>query len=94
MTNLLVGVGIGPIHPYGLAGVGLIRPHVSTPGFSGENNGFGWDLGGGLTISVAPHIGIRGDVRHFHTADNVDLPFFTSQHLDFYRASAGLAIRF
>lgn len=94
MTNLLVGVGVGPVQPYGVAGVGLIRPHVSAPGFSADNNAAGWDLGGGLTVSVAPHVGIRGDIRHFHTFQNVDLSYFTGQRLDFFRGSIGVALRF
>jgi opacity protein-like surface antigen len=94
MTNLLVGIGVGPVRPYGLAGIGLIRPHVSSPGFSADNNAFGWDLGGGLTVSVAPHIGIRGDVRHLHTFQTVDFAAITSERLDFFRASLGLALTF
>jgi opacity protein-like surface antigen len=94
MTNLLVGIGVGPVQPYALAGVGLIRPHVSSPGFSADNNAFGWDLGGGVTVSVAPHVGIRGDIRHFHTVQDVNLSFFTGQRLDFFRASLGVALKF
>lgn len=94
MTNLLVGVGVGPVRPYALAGVGLIRPHVSSPGFSSDNNAFGWDLGVGLTVSVAPHVGIRGDVRHLHTFQDVDLSLLSSERLDFFRASLGVALRF
>jgi opacity protein-like surface antigen len=93
MSNLLVGIGVGPVQPYALAGFGLIRPHVSTLTLDSDNNAFGYDLGGGVTVSVAPHIGIRGDIRHFHTVNTIDLPFFTSQRLDFFRASAGLALR-
>ena len=93
MTNLLVGIGVGPVRPYALAGVGLIRPHVSSPGFSADNNSFGWDLGGGVTVSVAPHVGIRGDIRHLHAFQNVALSFVTAQQrLDFFRASLGVAL--
>jgi opacity protein-like surface antigen len=94
MGNLLVGIGVGPVQPYALAGIGLIRPHVSAVALSGDNNAFGYDLGGGVTVSVAPHIGIRGDIRHLHTAQSVTVPFFTNQRLDFFRASLGLALKF
>jgi opacity protein-like surface antigen len=98
MTNVLAGVGVGPIRPYVLAGVGLIRPHVSSVtssiALSSDNNSFGYDIGGGLTVSIAPHIGIRGDIRHLHTMENVNLLFISGQRLDFNRASVGLALRF
>src|SRR5215471_12631743 len=29
MSNMLIGVGAGPVQPYGLFGFGLIRPHTS-----------------------------------------------------------------
>ena len=51
---------------------------------------------------LTPHVGIRGDVRHLHTLQDVDVPVFgsvatqvfISQKLDFWRASAGVAFRF
>jgi opacity protein-like surface antigen len=94
MTNVLLGIGVGPARPYVLGGLGLIRPHVSAVGFGASKNAFGYDVGGGLTVSVAPHVGVRGDLRHLHTLANVDLPFFSSEHLNFWRGSAGLTIRF
>jgi hypothetical protein len=59
-----------------------------------ENNAFGYDLGGGLGIFPSKHIGFRGDIRHFHTLQQIDLPVFTAQKLDFWRASAGLVLAF
>lgn len=94
MTNLLVGIGVGPVRPYALGGIGLIRPHVSLLDVSADKNTLGWDLGGGVTVSIAPHVGIRGDIRHFHTFQDVDVLIFTGQSLNFLRASAGLAFRF
>jgi len=94
MTNLLVGVGVGPVRPYALAGVGLIRSHVSLLDLSADKNALGWDLGGGVTVSVAPHVGIRGDIRHFHTFQDVNVLIFSGQRVNFLRASAGLAIGF
>ena len=40
------------------------------------------------------HVGIRGDLRQFRTMENVNLLVFSSEKLDFWRASAGLAITF
>jgi opacity protein-like surface antigen len=99
MTNLIIGVGVGPVRPYVLGGVGLIRPHVSSlagslTGVSSGKNAFGYDLGGGVTGMIGSRIGIRGDLRHFHTMQNVNLLIFTGQKLDFWRASLGLAFVF
>jgi hypothetical protein len=100
MTNLLIGVGVGPVRPYVLGGVGLIRPHVSSLtgsltglGATGKN-AFGYDLGGGVIGMFGSHVGIRGDLRHFHTFQDLNLVIFKGQKLDFWRASAGLALAF
>ncbi len=93
MTNLLLGLGVGPVRPYVLGGLGLIRPHVSSIGFDTNNNNLGYDLGGGLTVSIAPHVAVRGDVRHLHTLQDVNVLLFSGQRLDFSRASLGLTFR-
>ena len=94
MTNVLVGIGVGPVQPYVLGGLGLIRSHVSTVGLSADKNAFGYDLGGGVTVSIAPHVGIRGDLRHLHTVEDVNVLLFSGQHLNFWRGSVGLALKF
>ena len=88
------------MRPYVLGGVGLIRPHVSslTGSLMGlgatEKNAFGYDIGGGVIGMFGKHVGIRGDIRHFHTLQNVNILIFQGQKLDFWRASAGLALAF
>lgn len=99
MSNLLIGVGVGPVRPYVAGGVGLIRPHVSSlagslTSFSSDKNAVGYDIGGGVTAMFGSHVGIRGDLRHFHTLQDVNLLIFKGQKLDFWRASAGLALAF
>ena len=102
MSNLLVGVGTGPVQPYVLVGAGLIRPHTSLTltQFTADKNSLGYDIGGGVTGYFVKHVGIRGDVRHFHTLQDVPLinnfvnGIFVDQKLDFWRASVGLALRF
>jgi opacity protein-like surface antigen len=94
MSNILVGLPIPVVQPYVLGGVGLIRPHVSIGSLSVDHSAFGYDIGGGVTIYPAAHVGFRGDVRHFHTLEDVNVLIFTSQKLDFWRASLGLAFRF
>lgn len=98
MSNLLVGPGVGLIRPYFVVGVGLIRPHVSSladsvTDFDASRNAFGYDIGGGLAVMFGP-VGVRGDIRRFRTLENIDLLIFSGQKLDFWRASAGLALTF
>ena len=89
---------MGPVRPYFVVGVGLIRPHVSSlvgsvTDLDAGKNSLGYDLGGGLT-GMFGHVGIRGDLRRFKTLENIDLLIFTGEKLDFWRASAGLAFTF
>ena len=99
MTSFVIGPGAGPVRPYVVGGVGLIRPHVSSLAGSVtsldlDKNAFGYDIGGGLTVLFGGKVGIRGDLRHFHTFQNISLLVFSGQKLDFWRASAGLALAF
>ena len=99
MSNLVIGPGTGPVRPYVVGGIGLIRPHVSSlagsvTSFDTNKNAFGNDVGGGVTVLFGGKVGIRGDLRHFHTTQDVSLLIFTGQKLDFWRASAGLALAF
>jgi len=54
----------------------------------------GWDIGGGLNIFFGHTIGIRGDVRHLRTLQDVTLGVFGNDKVDFWRGSAGLVLRF
>ena len=96
MSNLMLVVPAGPIQPYAIVGIGLIRPHVQFDALSlaRDTNALGYDLGGGLNIFLGHAIGIRGDVRHLQTLQNVPLGLFSNDRLDFWRASAGLTLRF
>lgn len=98
MSNLLIGAGAGPVRPYFVIGLGLIRPHASSlvgsiTSLGGGKNSLGYDFGGGLAIMFG-HVGIRGDLRRFRTMQSIDLLIFTGQKLDFWRASAGVALTF
>jgi opacity protein-like surface antigen len=98
-TNAMLVPRIGPIRPYVLAGVGLIKTHVDFTAsglLTSDNNNFGWDAGGGVIVSVAPHVALRGDIRHFHSfQDLTALGFAVSDSkIDFGRASAALMFTF
>jgi opacity protein-like surface antigen len=99
MGNVIVAPRFGPVQPYGVIGLGLIKTNVEFSaddllGF--DNNHFGWDIGGGVIVYLGPSFGVRGDVRYFHTFRDVDLLGITvgETKLDFGRASAGVVLRF
>jgi outer membrane protein W len=105
MSNMLIGVGKGPVQPYFLVGAGLMRPHTSSSSltnFDFENNLLGYDIGAGVHGYFSAHVGVRGDVRKFHALQDFDVPLlggianqiFVTQKLDFWRASFGVSFRF
>ena len=95
MTNVRLSLPIGPIQPYVVGGIGLIRPHASNNPFQvfTSKSAFGTDLGGGLTIMFGPGVGVRGDIRRFN-ATGLRLLVFSGARADFWRASAGLTFRY
>ena len=99
MGNFLIGPKIGPVQPYGLAGLGLIKSDFEFTNFSAldtDNNKFGYDLGGGVMIFFGDHIGIRGDVRYFHSFQKLELIGISLDEtkLDFGRGSVGVVFKF
>jgi opacity protein-like surface antigen len=100
MGNAMFVPDIGPVRPYALAGLGLIKTNIETltPGevLTSDNNNFGWNLGGGLMIFFGDNVGIRGDIRYFHAFQDLDLLGFTiaDAKLDFGRAAGAVVFKF
>jgi opacity protein-like surface antigen len=99
MSNVMLVPKIGPVRPYVLAGLGLLKTHVEFAPSSlltSDNNNLGWDVGGGIIALVAPHVGVRGDIRYFHAFQDLNVLGFTVSNpkLDFGRASAALVLTF
>jgi opacity protein-like surface antigen len=99
MSNLMIAPRIGPVRPYVLAGIGLVKTHVSlTPEsiLTSDNNHLGWNIGGGLTLMLGEHVGVRGDIRYIHSFQDLDLLGFSldGTKLDFGRAGAGVVLLF
>ena len=96
MSNILVIVPAGPIRPYGVIGLGLMRPHVKLDAGSLalDKNVLGWDIGAGLNIFLTQKFGLRGDVRHLRTLQDVTLGIFGNERIDFWRGTAGVTLRF
>jgi opacity protein-like surface antigen len=99
MSNGMIVPKIGPVRPYVLAGLGLMKTHVEfTPSsvLSSTNNNLGWDVGGGVAAFFGAHAGVRGDIRYFHALQDLNALGFTlgDTKLDFGRAGAGLILAF
>jgi hypothetical protein len=101
--NIIVGVPLGGgglgVRPYVSGGFGLIRPNLKDPSalFTFKHNDFGGDVGGGVMVFFAQHVGIRGDIRYFRSvthptgANGFDIDFGT---FSFWRATGGLVVKF
>jgi opacity protein-like surface antigen len=99
MGNFMLAPKIGPVQPYGLGGIGLIRTSVDEASESNDENQIGWDVGGGLMVFFGNHIGIRGDIRYFHSFQILDLSKFPSlpineTKLDYGRAAVAAVFKF
>ena len=84
------------VRPYGSAGLGLMRSHVS--GVEGlfndlTTNDLGMNVGGGVQGQFNSNIGIRGDIRYFRSLqDNEpDNEFdLALSDFDFWRGTVGV----
>ena len=99
MSNVMLVPHVGPVRPYVLGGIGLIKTHVdftTTTLLSTDNNNFGWDIGGGVMITVVPHVAVRGDIRYFHSFQDLGVLGFTlsDTKLNFGRAAGALVFTF
>ena len=101
MSNLMVVPRLGRVHPYVVGGLGLMKTHVdftTSTVLSTKDSSLAWDLGGGVIVLFSPHIGVRGDIRHFHSMQRTTVPLlqttFTDARLNFGRASASLVLAF
>ena len=105
MGNALVGFPFGRFRPYVVGGLGWLRKEVLSGGVAARSGGLGFDAGGGLLGFVGGSVGVRVDLRYIRnvTASDLDrlrlperlrLADFLIDDLSFWRASAGLAIRF
>jgi opacity protein-like surface antigen len=99
MGNLMLAPRFAVVQPYALVGLGLIKTNVefSVPSaVESHNNHLGWDVGGGLIIFLGEHVGVRGDLRHFHAFQDLDVLGIGlgNTKLDFGRVAGALVFRF
>jgi opacity protein-like surface antigen len=100
MGNGMVAPRFGPVQPYWLIGLGLMKTHVefATSSVLGENseNNFAWDTAGGLMVFFGRSVGIRGEIRHYHAFQDLEILGLriANTKLDYGRVAAGVVFRF
>lgn len=108
MGNLIVGIPIGdsdqPGHfrPYVTGGAGLFRVSSAESQFfdSVTANDFALNFGGGVMTFFNDHIGVRADVRYFHTLTDSDPQSglddinFGLGDMNFWKWDVGAAFKF
>lgn len=95
--NLIIGIPNRWVRPYGTAGLGWMRTETGLKEIEvGEKiDGLAVAVGGGLIGFVGEHIGARVDLRYVRTVTVSDTLFkFNFAQLNFWRASAGVALKF
>jgi len=99
MGNFMLAPKFGPIQPYGVGGIGLMRTSIESAGQNDDENQIAWDAGGGLIAFFSSHFGVRGDVRYFHALEVLDFSRFPNfpireTKLEFGRFSVAVVFKF
>jgi len=100
MSNVVVSLPVPIVRPYVSGGGGVMRSHVgfgfTTVGAAADanNTSIAYDIGGGVMVSIIPHLGLRADVRNMHSLQDVKIAGVTlpSTKLNFSRVSLGLLV--
>src|SRR5262245_544697 len=101
MGNFMIAPKITIVQPYGLAGIGLIKTDVESKigtRTSESKNQIGWTIGGGVIIYLQQHIGLKGDIRHYHAFQALELLGIDlardQNKIDFGRVGFGVVFKF
>jgi opacity protein-like surface antigen len=99
MGNFMLAPKFGPIQPYGVGGLGLMRTSIESAGQNDDENQIAWNVGGGLIGFFSSHVGVRGDVRYFHALEVLDFSRFPNlpvreKKLEFNRFSVAVVFKF
>jgi hypothetical protein len=99
MANLMLAPKISIVQPFGFVGAGMIRTEAEdlVATLSQSESTFGYTIGGGLIIYVQKHIGLKGDIRYYHSLQAIDLVGFDigsdRNKVDFGRAAFGVVLQ-
>jgi opacity protein-like surface antigen len=99
MGNVVVGLPLGPVRPYFIGGIGLVRRTLDYAPGEGQgsvtDSRAAYSIGGGVNLFVSEHVGINADLRYFRnfsTGNTVlDAP---DETFNFARGSVGVTFRF
>ena len=99
MGNVMFAPKVGVIQPYVLTGLGLMKTHVEftpTSLVSTNNNNLAWDIGGGVIGFFTPHFGIRGDLRYFHSFQDLNVLGLNiaDTKIDYGRVAGAVVLKF
>lgn len=98
MGNVMFGPKAGPLRPYILGGLGVMKTHfeLRTSSLLTNDTAFGYNIGAGAFVFVSDHFGLRGDARYIHSFPDVTIAGFTlaSSKLNYSRVSAGVVFKF
>ena len=98
MGNFMLAPRFSVVQPYGLVGIGALRTKATTAAVEDSETKAGWTIGGGLLLFVHEHIGLKGDVRYYHSFSALDLLGLDlgddRNKIDFGRAGFGVLFRF
>lgn len=100
MANLMLAPKISIVQPFGFVGAGMIRTEAEdlVATLSQSESTVGYTIGGGLIIYVQKHIGLKGDIRYYHSFQAIDLVGFDigsdRNKIDFGRAAFGVVFKF
>ena len=98
MGNLVVSAPLGGVRPYASGGVGIIASRVDNAGNffdKASSQNLGLDAGAGVMF-LAGNVGLRGDIRYFHSMsdddpDGIDLNLGDFR---FWRGTVGVTFKF
>ena len=98
MGNGMIAPKFGPVQPYWLIGLGLMKTNVEFSTSSlleTSQNHLAWDTAGGVIIFFG-NVGIRGEIRHYHSFQDFQILGIAlgNTKLDFGRAAAGVVFKF
>jgi opacity protein-like surface antigen len=108
MGNVVVRWPVGPVQPYGTAGIGVVKvtgsvdvPFIGDV-FSLSVDDLGWNVGGGVYVMPSDNFGIRADLRRFQTGaiewddlgDIGGIDDLPLPKFDFWRATVGITFKF
>ena len=102
MGHFMIAPKFGPIQPYGLGGLGVLKSQVEATGgavIDEDQDDFGYDFGGGLMIFFGGHVAARLDIRYFQSFDALNLIGLedlrqNDNKLNFSRFSGGVVFKF